>query len=320
MALRVVRQYVRKWEVHMSVFGGTFSAAFVDRVVEAEAFRTAFDAHLLRLDSDPDVPIEAPRDNVVVFTGIGGQGKSAFSQELERWLRRSSVPTGWGQAPMSVRPLLLTRLDLTGADRFDLEWAVLELRRTAGELGLPLPSFDLALTYWWQLRHGESAFPSLPIRRSMGAHSSGSDVADQLMDTAAAFVEELTNTGLGAGAAVVRLLRRAHGAATARYERRAAEETTYFKPVLESIAEKPGQESLSLIPALLTEELRHPSLNLDERPLWVVFVDNFEIINGARGRPGEVEFQRLVYGLPDLLWVVTGQKSLDWHNAKGPER
>lgn len=51
-----------------------------------------------------------------------------------------------------------------------------------------------------------------------------------------------------------------------------------------------------------------PSNFNEDRALWVVFVDTFELVNEVVSREAERDLQRLVIGLEDVLWVVTGSE------------
>lgn len=146
--------------------GGPSAAdTFTDRVPEAEAFAAMVQSHLVRLSSDPEVGVERARDNVLVFYGLGGLGKTSLSERFEDWMA-GSLPDDqdWGAPPdAGERPVLTTRLDMDRHRGFDPERAVLELRATVGSLLERVVTFDLAFAYWWQRVHGDTALPSLPV-------------------------------------------------------------------------------------------------------------------------------------------------------------
>jgi hypothetical protein len=51
-----------------------------------------------------------------------------------------------------------------------------------------------------------------------------------------------------------------------------------------------------------------------ERPRWVVFLDGFENVQQA-GRHAEDLINRMVFRMPQVLWVIAGQKRLAWDTA-----
>lgn len=116
--------------------------------------------------------------------------------------------------------------------------------------------------------------------------------------------------GFGIGNFAVRVIEKLRERAIARSDLRQARSSPLFVSIMETLQESAGLDELSQLPLFLGLELR--ALPPEKRPLWIVFVDTYEHINGSRSRKGERELQRMVIELPDVLWVFTGRQQLDW--------
>jgi hypothetical protein len=287
---------------------------FTDRVPQSTAFRAAVEAHVHRLRDDPEFELRRARDHVVVFHGTGGFGKTSLSERLEDWMAGSSIPDqSWGPAPRSDRPLLTTRIDLAAQNGFDLERAVLQMRATIGGLGIRPIAFDIALATWWYRVHGDESLPHLASLATSRGPRANVDVSAQLKDTTLAFLEEI-GAGFGLSNLALRTFEKVQGSYRQRREHRRAAEVPHFEGVLESIETDDHRTSLARLPILLTGAIRE--LAVVDRPLWIVFVDTFEFVNDFADRTSERDVQRLIYVLPDVLWVLTGRRRLDWADER----
>jgi len=283
---------------------------FTDRNPESVSFADLVDSHLRVLEDPSPSGFEHSRDNLLVFYGIGGLGKTSLSERLEQWITGElGDSTEWGTPPRIDRPLLTTRLDMAERQGLDVERAVLMLRASVGALEVPTNSFDHALALWWQQYHGDQPIPSLPIRRTAGSVAKSIDLAGQLKESVAAAFDDV-GVGFGLPGLGIRLGSALRDAITKHRARARAMKNPYIDSVLDRVARGADIETLSALPILLNWDLRQ--VPASERPLWIVFVDTFELINGDDARRGEREFQRLVVGLQDVLWVVSGRTRLDW--------
>jgi hypothetical protein len=134
-------------------------------------------------------------------------------------------------------------------------------------------------------------------------------VGDQLKDSVTTLIQDL-GVGFGIGNFAVRVIEKLRERAMARSDLRQARSSPLFVSIMETLQESAGLDELSQLPLFLGLELR--ALPPEKRPLWLVFVDTYEHINGNRSRKGERELQRMVIELPDVLWVFTGRQRLDW--------
>ncbi|MER6384170.1 hypothetical protein [Streptomyces sp. NPDC001250] len=88
---------------------------FTNRQAQWEALAAALTEHLQRTGA-PGFDIEdfeAPRDNVIVFHGVGGVGKTTLSRQLEAALTDAGRrPAQWGEPGWPTDRILPVRIDL----------------------------------------------------------------------------------------------------------------------------------------------------------------------------------------------------------------
>ncbi|MYS85230.1 hypothetical protein [Embleya scabrispora] len=98
--------------------------AFVNRQAQWLLFADALAGHLRHV-TDPGFDVEdleAPRDNVLVFHGIGGIGKSTLSRKLEAALAGAEHrPAQWGEPAWEAERILPVRVDLARSGGVDFE-------------------------------------------------------------------------------------------------------------------------------------------------------------------------------------------------------
>jgi tetratricopeptide (TPR) repeat protein len=285
---------------------------FVDRVPESVALARSLEVARRRMDEDE---IDLSRlQHVLVFHGQGGVGKTELSKQLALWLAsHAGAPTRWGPAP-ATHVNAIARWDLSRSHGdIDPLPLLLELRRALGQIRREWPAFDLAFTaYLKALRSGEEFTLTTPQR---GATLTTSDVLTALMADAAAAADVAGASGLAT--TTVGIGRTVLAAARAnRRARRTMEEYAGLEALLVECARLPSSdEDASAVAAKIAylfsrEVSRMPHT---ERPLVVVFVDHMERLQVPGRRPGETTLNRLVGALPYCLFVVTGRRSLRWH-------
>ncbi|MFI1177519.1 ATP/GTP-binding protein [Streptomyces melanogenes] len=286
------------------------SEAFTNRHHQWAIVAAAISEHLRHISAPGfDVEdLEAPRTNVVVFHGVGGVGKTTLLRKLEAALTtQDDRPVQWG-APSWTQRLLPIRIDLahsasTGAD---FERIILTIRLAlAGALGRTLPSFDVALRQYWEHVHPGEPLDEY-VRRTGLVGRAASMLPQQLQNAVSEVAGALELPGLVGSAAgqvtsaLVGALRerREHARALAGAARTAA--------LLEAI---PDLEALSYYPHLLAWDLSR--LPAKKTVVPVVLLDTFED-TADRHRDLERLLQRLVWLLPNTLFVIGGRSRLQW--------
>ena len=107
--------------------------------------------HLLKVFEDAAFAIPPERARLLVFYGIGGQGKTALCREL--WRTIGSDP--------SYSFLCRAELDLHGRPKTDPDLLLVWIRNGFAKAGVVLPCFDLAFTLAWDATRHEQAMPHL---------------------------------------------------------------------------------------------------------------------------------------------------------------
>ncbi|MEV5242934.1 ATP/GTP-binding protein [Streptomyces cinnamoneus] len=290
--------------------GLSTAEAFTNRERQWELVAAALGEHLQRTaDASFDVEdLEAPRDNVMMFHGIGGVGKTTLSRKFEAALASAEHrPAQWGEPTWAGEKVLPIRIDLSRAAGTDFERVVLAIRLAlAGAVGRPLPAFDLALRRYWEHNHPGESLEEY-VRRS-GLRGKFAELLPQQMQAAVGEVVgalELPGfVGAAVGqvtGAVVRALRER------RQTVRALAGCTRLADLLEA---EPDLDALSYYPHLLAWELAR--LPPKKRVVPVILFDTFEDIGDRTHRDFERLLQRVVWLMPNALFIISGRARLQW--------
>jgi hypothetical protein len=285
------------------------AALFTDRESQSEALAAAlatFDALLRSDDAVTDL-----RRNVLVFHGVGGIGKTTLSERLEAWVHGElTVSDSWGPPP-ATKVAATARIDLhNSAGQVDMLAALTELRRSVSALRRSWAVFDLAFAAYWSAVRPHDPLPTFNGHEDIG-DTVADTVSDVLGDIASLASVVAAGTGTGIGIRAVRRLigelRRRHSLRLALrayegYERflmRCAEEPSPMDP-------KPGLSCE--VAGILAWELSQ----LHPQPVLCVFIDTAERLTMDVRRTAEGHINELVYGMPNVLFVVSGRNRLDW--------
>lgn len=271
---------------------------FTNRVDEMETFQ----AVLREFRNSPafGAPgnLDHPRENVLNFFGMGGIGKTTLSKEIEARLHSTA----------SAVPVATLRIDFEEAGSFDLESVVLRLRAAVGFLGIRLVAFDIGLAHYWERVHpGEelSGYIARSGRLQRMAHRVGisEHIGEAVKEVAAALETSSTIASVGTRSvqAIVAAVRRG------RALRHAVEGCRFMRPLLEADVDT---DYLSFLPALLAWDV-----NQGPPVTFVVFLDTYEKIDRQRVVVEKL-LQRIVFLLPNVLFVVTGRNRLSWWDSR----
>ncbi|MBB1258325.1 ATP/GTP-binding protein [Streptomyces alkaliterrae] len=286
--------------------------AFTNRQVQWEVVAAALTEHLQRTaDAAFDVEdLEAPRNNVLVFHGVGGIGKTTLSRKLEAALAGAERrPTQWGEPTWAGERILPVRIDLSRSAGTDFEQVVLTVRAALSTLGRPLPAFDVALRRYWEHQHpGESLEEYL--RRGGLAGRFGKTMPQQLQSAMADVAQALALPGT-VGTAVGQLTGSLVRALRERRQTvRALAGCARLADLLEA---EPDLEALSFYPHLLGWELAQ--LPTGRRVTPVILLDTFEDVGDRTHRDLERLIQRVVWLMPNAFFIVTGRSRLQWADS-----
>ncbi|MFE3794010.1 phosphotransferase [Nocardia tengchongensis] len=256
-----------------------------------------------------------PRRNVLVFYGVGGIGKTTFSQRLETHLGVTGArgaETFWSPIPDQIGRLLPARIDLARQGGVGFEDALLAVRLALGRLGRPLRAFDIALRCYWEVNH-----PGEPLEGYLHRHgllrrlSEKAAVPEDLravMEDLSGAVELPSAVGasaLGFVTGLTKALRERHDKV------RALSRCTRLPDLLDAPQDI---DTLSYFPHLLAWDLAQIPAKHAATP--VILLDTFEDITERGHRDVEKLYQRMVWLMPNALFVITGRNRLQWDDTR----
>jgi hypothetical protein len=268
---------------------------FTNREVEREAFHRLVALHDAWKSTIRAIDVDVPRENIVVFHGLGGIGKSSLLRELQHGVA--------GEGGTSAGLIV----DFQDTTAFDVEELLLRIRATIGELGVRCVAFDFALSYYWGIVHPGTPLETYTRNSSVLRRlSSKLGVSEQVESSVVEVVSSIVSASqLAHGAtrlaqAVSQIV--AHGARV----KHAVAECDILPMFLQSSS---IEQNLTYLPALLAWDLERAG-----NPRVVIFFDTYEEVT-RRGRQVEQILQRVCYLLPNVLFVVAGRNRLDWSDA-----
>ncbi|WP_308315926.1 ATP/GTP-binding protein [Streptomyces sp. CC228A] len=283
--------------------------AFTNRQQQWEIVAAALTEHLQHTAGPGfDVEdLEAPRDNIMVFHGVGGIGKTTLSRKLEAALAGTERrPAQWGEPTWAGERILPVRIDLARSAGTSFEDLVLTIRAALSSLGRPLPAFDVALRRYWEQQHPGEPLEDY-LRRGGLAGRFGKAMPQQMQSAMADVAQALLLPGTVGTAigqitgSLVRALRER------RQTVRALAECARLADLLEA---DPDLEALSFYPHLLAWELAH--LPPASRVTPVILLDTFEDVGDRTHRDLERLIQRVVWLMPNAFFIGTGRSRVQW--------
>lgn len=287
---------------------------FVDRVPEQEAFDSAVRAHRQRV-REPNFEVQdvvVPRDNVLVYYGIGGVGKTTLSHELEKRHGSNVAPAGseWPAWDRGYRTSVIARIDLASEIGFDLERVLLSIRLAVAGLGRPMHAFDIAFSRYWEHAHPNESIAEFLRRDTRLSRAARSlRLNEQMTEGLKDVVQALggISSMVSVGGQIARILTGQVRDAVAR--RHAVDGCRRLAAML---AAKADLENVSYYPHLLAWDLAEAARERDHDFHVAVFLDTFEDLSHGEQRRFEQLMNRLVWLLPNVLFVISSRNRVEW--------
>jgi hypothetical protein len=295
---------------------------FVDRVPEQKAFDTAVQAHRASLRSSGfDVEdVVAPRVNVLVYYGVGGVGKTSLSQALEarHGQARPQAGSGWPVWNGDYATSVTVRIDLASEIGFDLERVLLNIRLAVADLGQPMNAFDIAFSrYWEQVHPNESIAEFLRRDGRLSRATQAIRLPDQIAEGLKDVVQALggVSSMVSVGGQIAKIV-------TARTRRAIARRHAVegCRRLAQMLGAKTDMENLSFYPHLLGWDLAQAARRREHDFHVAVFFDTFEDLTQGDQRRLEQMLNRLVWLLPNVLFVISSRNRLEWGDSDSAGR
>ncbi|MFB6772805.1 ATP/GTP-binding protein [Streptomyces sp. NPDC056337] len=283
--------------------------AFTNRSSQWEMVAAALIEHLQHISAPgfDTEDLEAPRNHVLVFHGVGGIGKTTLSRMLEAALTDAGRrPSQWGEPGWPADRILPVRIDLARSAGTDFEQIVLTIRAALTRIGRPLPAFDLALRRYWEANHPGESLEEYLRRGGLGSRF-GQAMPQQMQSALSDGAQALMLPGT-IGSVVGQVPGALVGALRERRQTvRALAGCARLADLLEA---EPDLDALSFYPHLLAWELAR--LPEGKRVVPVILLDTFEDIGDRTRRDLERLVQRAVWLMPNAFWILSGRSRLQW--------
>jgi hypothetical protein len=257
------------------------------------------------------------RSTILVFYGVGGQGKTALCRELIRKTNREVEP--------SYGFLRRAELDLHGRTTDDSDRLLVWIRNGFADAGVVFPCFDLAFAIAWEETRADELLPKFTkpwlVRATkfgkFGVDEAASAAKDWLRsDDAKVLIGDFADSIPGVGF----ILKRIGGWSIEKSKRFYLELT---KDALRELYNsegkiKKGYELSRLLPWMLAQDLNaHLAAHNTER--FVLFVDEYESVfdEGGAGspwkeKPFDLHMRDLIDQTTGLLAVFFSRERLPW--------
>lgn len=287
---------------------------FVDRVPEQQAFDRAVHAHwasTARSDYDSH-DVLSPRRNVLVYYGVGGVGKTSLAQQLERRHggEHGNTVTEWAPWERRFRTSVTARADLASEAGADLEQVLLGIRLAVGALGRPMHAFDLALSRYWEHAHPTESIADY-LRRDgrLSRIAERVGLPEQISEGLKDVAQAVAGSGALASVATRLAVLVTDGMRARAARRHAIQGCSRLTSLLRA---EPNVETLSYFPHLLSWDLaEHARLSGPDFHV-AVFLDTFEDVAHGEQRRLERLLNRLIWLMPNVLFVISTRNRLDW--------
>ncbi len=262
---------------------------------------------LLKVFEDACFAIPSDQAKLLVFYGIGGQGKTALCNELYRITDRDH----------SYSFLRRCKLDLKGRSKTDPDLLLVWIRNGFAKAGIVFPCFDLAFTIAWDATRGEQFMPRIESRW-LARHK------DEIGETSVDLINALKETigEVATGIPVLGAMIRSIGGWTIRkgFESYLRKTRTAISELYQDGELRTPHELSELLPWMLAQDLNH-HIATHPQDRFVLFIDEYERVfdeGGAEARwkenPFDKHMRRFVAETDGLLAVFFSRERIPWEH------
>ena len=243
-----------------------------------------------------------------IFTGAGGQGKTALCDEL---YRRASSEDGFDAYNRDLKCARVSFANIT--NRTDPLAVMIQIRNGFAKQGLSLPGFDLALAFVWEQTRSHLALPRL---ENAWLAKSKELLGEAVSDTVGAVIKDLHDE-VDKIPLLGRVLNRITGWSIdkAKFEY-LIREHRYIGDFFDKGEQRNDHELEEALYAILAKDLAR-AMEGDARLALVLFLDEYEgLFPGGAGnyqeQPVDRAIRRFVENASRLLVVFFSREPLPW--------
>ncbi|MFD0902094.1 hypothetical protein [Actinomadura sediminis] len=267
---------------------------FTDREGPIRTFRDRFAQHSERSWTvDELLDFQRPASNLIAVCGEGGIGKSTLARHVANLAVKGELDGLPRRGAHGV-------LDFADPASSSFEAVLLRVRAALAPLAKSWPAFDVALAVYWQRKHPGESLAAFLRKESLGVADQVGTAVDQLLG------------GFGAVSVAYRTLNLLGRTATQKTRlKRLRADLPALDPIL---SEQDPDRMLGYMPVLLAADLerarrKHPALAL-------CVLDTLENVQRLPAERGGLEdlVSRLVYLMPNVVFIAAGRLALRWHD------
>lgn len=295
---------------------------FVGRIDEASTLAGAIENHQ-RMRRESGSWERGRGRNVLVFSGIGGFGKSMFSAAARSWLAGESAPSGWSRPPAVAG---VARIDLRQSGGYiDGARELASLRMQLDSIRDQWTWFDQAFAAYWAARRPTELLPvfaSDGLSNRAGVLGLFPELAEDLTATqhidisGAEYPATISGLSVRAVETIVGRVRALVRATSS------SAEPDGFADLFEQccnaryLTDDAERTLLARLFELLAYEIRASSRGTEA--CAVVLLDTFERLELDPRHEGERLLNAAAWLMPNVLFLVTTRRELSWGEDQGP--
>ncbi|MDB4873377.1 MAG: hypothetical protein JWL97_4381, partial [Gemmatimonadales bacterium] len=271
---------------------------FTNRERQIQELHDRFVEHGQRAWPVPELlDFQRAASNVIAVAGEGGIGKSTLARHVAELAVKGKLHSLPDNRAYAV-------VDFADPSSSSFEAVLLRVRASLGRLAKSWPAFDVALAVYWERKHPGESLTAL-LKKSSAAESL--QMSEQISST----LDQLLG-GFGAISVAYRVLDMLGRSATQNVKlKRLRTDLPALDPIL---GEEDPDRMLGYMPVLLAADLERVRTKKPTLALCVLdTVENLQALPAERGGLEDL-VSRLVYLMPNVVFVAASRRPLQWHD------